>query len=374
MRNTVRFLLPLALVLVSENAFSFPIDAFSPSLASQPWTCNGTTGLAGGLPACTAQAPCVTPTGPLAEPHTLPDCGPDGPARRFVDPVTGGARAACVFRPASADTEARPLVVFLHGSEGAASAIYHAVTLREKAAIWRFTGGSGRGFWLAALQGRNLHWPQDRFEGAHFDYFFRDLASPSRNADVASLDRLIDDLAAQPGVDPSRIYLVGWSNGATFAQMYAIARHERSTPGGHRVAAAAGYAGGDPFENLSDEQSPSCALQHYPTSQVPLMVVHRACDALAACDETQRRLFALPPGMAVVPWIAILQRQVRDPNVERITVDRLGQRRFACAAPASCSRVVGLRNHLAWPNGIADGSGIDWEADMLGFLGERRLR
>ena len=131
--------------------------------------------------------------------------------------------------------------------------------------------------------------------------------------------------------------------------------------------------GGDPFENLSEDESPSCKLTRYPTSRVPLMVVHRACDALVACDEPQRQLFALPPGIAVGPWIDALARQVRDPNVQQITLDRFGQRRFACAAPSLCSQAVGLRNHLAWPNGIADGSGVDWETEMLRFLGAQSL-
>jgi len=42
------------------------------------------------------------------------------------------------------------------------------------------------------------------------------------------------------GVDPARIYVSSWSNGARFAALYAFARHDEGTPGGHRVADGSG--------------------------------------------------------------------------------------------------------------------------------------
>jgi poly(3-hydroxybutyrate) depolymerase len=47
------------------------------------------------------------------------------------------------------------------------------------------------------------------------------------------------------GVDPRRIYVMGWSNGGFFGQLLAIARHAGSSAG-YRVAAAAVFASADP--------------------------------------------------------------------------------------------------------------------------------
>jgi len=50
---------------------------------------------------------------------------------------------------------------------------------------------------------------------------------------------VIDDLVAAGVVDPALIGVMGWSNGGRFAALYAIARHEKPTPGGNRAAAFA---------------------------------------------------------------------------------------------------------------------------------------
>ena len=44
------------------------------------------------------------------------------------------------------------------------------------------------------------------------------------NPDIRFFDRLLEHLAGRFRIDPSRVYLVGMSNGATFAQLLAFAR------------------------------------------------------------------------------------------------------------------------------------------------------
>jgi poly(3-hydroxybutyrate) depolymerase len=285
----------------------------------------------------------------------------DGPPRTWTDPTTGGARAACVYRPAGATPASpRPLVVFFHGGGGSATDIYDATSLRAKAGYY--------GFLLAADQGRYLSWP-NRPGGPVHDFYYRDFTTHSSNPDVRNADRLIDDLVAEGGVDESRIFVMGWSNGGWFGEAYAIARFASPTPGGHFVAGVAVYSSGNPFENISDTQSPTCARLAAPHTTVPLLLVHRACD-INGCNEAQRRLSGQPPGANLADWISTLQLTLGDPTVEDILVDGQGQQATACTPIPPCSSDYATLNHLRWPDGVADQGHHDWELRMLSFLQE----
>lgn len=328
------------------------IDASGPAAVA---TCNRKTGLGAPLAPCTPEAPCTSPlgavTGATARPPRCASGGAADPIVSWRDERSGDERAACVFTPSGASPAApRPLVVFFHGSRGTADNVYEHTGLRARASSYPLSGdGASPGFVLASLQGRRLHWPAQHVEGAHFDFYFRDLAAPSTNPDVRATDRLIDQLVARGGVDPRRIYLTGWSNGATFAHLYAVARAKTPTPGGHRVAAAAAYAGGDPFRGLVEGESPSCELDPYPRADVPLLEVHRACDALVPCDGAQRAAFKMPPGDDVRDWMEIFTRKIGGPPPEEILLDRAGRDATACAPAAACGAVEGIAAHLDWP-------------------------
>ncbi len=190
---------------------------------------------------------------------------------------------------------------------------------------------------------------------------------------MRALDALVDRLVDAGGIDPDRIYVTGHSNGAIFAMLYAVARHVTPTPGGHRVAAAAVYAGFDPFNDLRAMHTPSCALDPYPTTTVPIYQVHRACDSLVACDEAQNREFLDLPGGSVEGWLETLRTTMGDPNVEHAIIDFAGVEVDACTRPLLCTSSVGLVNHLRWPDGIDDGGGQDWEVPMLAFLRDHPL-
>lgn len=355
--------------------------------------CNPSTGLDAPLPVCSPTYPCTNVAKELNVPvltssSEKPTCRTstdavlagrvlfdDGEPLEWTDPA-GVVRYTCLFWPAGATTDStRPLVVFLHGGgAGMASTVYDFTSLRMKAASYDLSGDPVRpGFALLSIQGRNLHYPTyNPRDGHHHDFYYRDLASPSTNPDLANLDRLIDDVAADGRVDPSRIYLMGWSNGGFFSQMAAVARHDRPTPGGQRIAAAAVFSAADPFNNTSEEQSPSCRLDPYPTSAVPLFIASRACDVVA-CDQPQAdglrwQGFVTEPGHVVAPWIADLQAVVRDPNAGWRIVTGTGTVAGRCTAAAQCTPTIATLNHLRWPDGVADGSGIDHERAMLDFL------
>ncbi len=70
------------------------------------------------------------------------------------------------------------------------------------------------GFVLAIPEANNQMWKTILAEGE----------TQENNPDVMFIDRLIAELEVERGIDRSRVYLIGMSNGATFAQLYAAHR------------------------------------------------------------------------------------------------------------------------------------------------------
>ena len=264
-----------------------------------------TTGLAAPLATC-AQAPCAQPLGAAAITSDIsppscvysPSSGASQPQTilRYADPwassggdASANERYTCVSTP-PAQAGKVPLVVFFHGSHGGADDVYDYTQLfpKSQSYAWPASSGGGTGFYLASIQGRNLNWPDPNPGGPHHDYFFRDLSTSSCNPDVWNADQTIDRIVqTYANVDPSRIYVMGWSNGAYFAEMYATGRQTQPTAGGHYVAGAAVYAGSDPYNNTVSTQSPSCALSQYPRTSAPIYLIHRSCDSLVPCNVAQ---------------------------------------------------------------------------------------
>jgi poly(3-hydroxybutyrate) depolymerase len=356
--------------------------------------CNGTTGLEEPLQVCSQTQPCsnaiVFVNGQLVTDQTVttasdaPVCATqnhlldDGPPEQWTD-VDGVIHYACLFKPGgTSPASPRPLLIYFHGAGGNASHVYDVTGIRVKAIDYNLSGDPARlGFILASVQGRNLHFPPGERPGRHHDYYYRDLASPSTNPDVENVDQLIDTLVAQGGVDPQQIYVMGWSNGALFAQMYAIARFDTATPGGNHVAAGAGYAFGNPFDNFSNAQTPSCELNPYPVSMVPLYLINRTCDALTGCNAEQEQKFHLPPGRSAEDWVTQLMNPsyVNDLNVTfqriHLSTDLLapGAAATECDAASSCTQDAGTNAHLEWPYGPLYGAqDPDWEIPMLDYL------
>ena len=81
--------------------------------------------------------------------------------------------------------------------------------------------------------------------------------------DVAYLDALIDDAVAKNPIDPSRVYLIGFSNGAFMAHRYACDRAER-------VAGIVAFAG-DPWKDTT-----KC----HPKVPVTVLQVHGDADPI----------------------------------------------------------------------------------------------
>lgn len=304
----------------------------------------------------------------------------DSPPFVRVDP-SGVRRYACLFEPAeAAPSSLRPLLIWLHsGGAGGADDLYDATSIRSKAIDYPLSNdpfGLRRGFFVLAVQGRNLKFPTESSDGAQHDFYHRDLSRLSSNPDIDHLDRWIDELVDTSKVDRNRIYLMGWGNGGFFAQMYAITRHQTPTHGGNRIAAAAVYSAGDPFNNTDETQRPSCQLDPYPTSRVPIMLIGRACDTVA-CDEAQfAQLVELEPSLSVPGYIASIWEddlflKVRNTDVERLLIGDKGVMSIRCDVDCDVERAV--TNHLRWPDGVADRGSMDYEPIMLDFLRDHPL-
>jgi hypothetical protein len=356
------------------------------------WSCNATVGLTGPTPTCSTAWPCDGDGGnEIHSPFATSECETtpsktflpyhynDGPPLKWTDPVTGDPESACLYVPPAAMQEPLPLLVFFAPSGGSAQSDYDETLLRHKA-IDSSLGPDGAGFLLASLQPRAIH---DVYDPAHgsfaWDSNFRDRSSPSCNEDIRAADELIDRVVAMGGVDPKRIFVSGHSSGAVFAELYGIARHATATAGGSKVAAVSIYAGADPFNNINT-QTPSCQLNPYPTSDVPIQVVHRVCDVFVACDDAQEAYFMLPPGDSVETWLSTtLRHAVGDPNGEDILLDTdfSNAPASACMAPppadgGGCTYVVGFAAHIDWPDGVLNHS-VDVEPQMLAFLSAHPL-
>ncbi len=355
-------------------------------------SCNPDTGLDGPLPVCT-DVVCDRPAVELGVDIVtwatiVPTCRTtnlddrpyffDGPARSR-DGISGVRRYACVYEPPGASAVSRrPLVVWLHGGgAGTADNVYDATSIRTKAVDFDLSNDPDRpGFFLLSVQGRSLRYPTfTPRDGHHHDFYYRELGAPSTNPDIANLDALIDQLVSTGRVDPQRIYVMGWSNGGFFSQLYAIARNVTPTPAGNRVAAAVAFSAADPFHNTREDQSPSCRLEPYPSSAVPILLISRSCD-IVACDDAQLARLGIEspsPGHVVSTWQHDLLARVGNQNVDRIIVAGNGRITDACSHSFLCSLPVATLNHLRWPDGVADHSGRDHEPAMLGFLREHPL-
>lgn len=343
-------------------------------------SCDPGVGVVAPLATCSVDAPCLNalvgkyngysfqtvtidstpPACQTANPNNPPF--DDGPALSWTD-SKGTTRYYCQFVPDGAKAALRPLVIWLHGAGGSADHLYNLTHLRQHASATVIGADEQQsGFLLIAVQGRNLHWPTIHPDGAHHDTFHRTLAT---NPDVQFLDQLIDSLVATQQVDTKRIYLMGWSNGAMFAQFYATFRHAQPTPGGHRVAAAAVFATANPFERLSWFGSAECAYAPLPTSNVPVYIVNRDCDALTACNATQQASFGLPPGHDLTTWLKTLRGAI---NNDKVTLQLIGVTATAVSDCALlCTQPLGLSNHARWPDG-STGDVKEWESAMLAFL------
>ena len=279
----------------------------------------------------------------------------------------GDERYACLYEPPPANKEdPLPLVVFLHGSVADADSIrFTGLTdLVDKAQL----GGKRPGFILLAPQGRytSHFYPGFDSHGFGWDNWYRQL-NPSgsetvdgttypENIDATTIDHFVAQVVAGGKVDTSRIYLMGWSNGAAMAMLYALNRSW--------VAAAAVYSAPDPFAAFFDlcSQAPvareanGVGQVRVSNPRVPIMHLRNDCDIGGIC----------PNGSRFADRIRAMGG-----NIDDVIIGSSGARMTSC--DESCGTDVmgdgqiekvgavrGLVHHVRWPK--------DWNDRMLDFL------
>ncbi|MGH7879501.1 MAG: alpha/beta hydrolase, partial [Candidatus Binataceae bacterium] len=202
---------------------------------------------------------------------STPSCTPfgDRPAQLFspIVPVCalgkrlgpwsdgdGTPRYACLYEPPpAAAAKPLPLVVYLHPSLVPADNVEVMTNLLEQRASANLSDDPARpGFILLAPQGRNTHhyYPPPDSAGPGWDNWYRQFSPDgdvvvdgvryAENVDAAAIDHFIATAAATGKVDPARIYLTGWSNGAAMAYAYGLSRWTN--------AAIAVYSSPDPYQ------------------------------------------------------------------------------------------------------------------------------
>jgi len=263
------------------------------------------------------------------------------------------------------------MVVFLHPSETSAYSVILTglVGLIDKAVL----GDANPGFILLAPQGRyTAHgYPGFNSDELGWDNWYRQLSPAGtlaeggaiyyENVDAASIDHFIGETLAMGKVDRRRIYLMGWSNGAAMALLYALNRPW--------VAAAAVYSAPDPFSALSDvcPQKP-VALAPEDNGQarvfhalVPLMHVRNDCDIGGICPNGNRfaaRVRALGGSIKDV---------IIDSSARRVAScdDSCGADEMGAGQIGTVAALRGMARHMQWPT--------EWNGRMLNFLREYPL-
>ncbi len=189
---------------------------------------------------------------------TLPTKGPI-PSRTYdLDlgkDARGWQRSALVHVPPELGTDQRPLLVVLHGAFSTGAAMEKETGFSRLADTERFIVTYPQGIGIfGLLQHWNAGFCCGRAEAKGWD-------------DVGTILRLLATLEERLPVDPSRIYLVGMSNGGMLAYRLAAEHPERFAA----VAVMAGAIG-------SSEQGVAPWRLPHPARPVPVLILHGRAD------------------------------------------------------------------------------------------------
>lgn len=293
-----------------------------------------------------------------------PDCDRGRLLPSWTD-ANGTERYACLYGRRHGADHPLPLVVFLHGSIASVDSIRLTglVEQAERADL----GGAERGFLLLAPSGRHTahYYPGVDANALGWDNWYRQLAprgvtiagtTYEENADASAIDHFIQEVVATGEVDPRRIYLSGWSNGAAMAVLYALHRPS--------IAAAAVYSAPDPFGAFNDPcpqkpvAGPPRSDRELQVSNPNLAVMHvrNSCDIGGTC----------PNGNALAAELRSVGSALTDVILgqngapTRACEDACGTNPMAGLGRGRLAALRGLWNHLHWPS--------SWNARILEFL------
>jgi pimeloyl-ACP methyl ester carboxylesterase len=258
------------------------------------------------------------------------------------------------------------MVVFLHPSETSAYSVILTglVGLIDKEEL----GERNPGFILLAPQGRyTTHgYPGYDSKGLGWDNWYRQLSPAgavaaetttyNENVDAASIDYFVNKMIATGKVDRERIYMMGWSNGAAMALLYALNRPW--------VAAAAVYSAPDPFSALFDvcTQTPVAVAPggngqaRVFNPHVPLMHVRNDCDIGGICPNGNRLVARVRALGGSVEDVILNSSERRVPSCD----ESCGTDEMAVGQIGTFAGLRGMVRHMRWP--------ALWNERMLNFL------
>jgi predicted esterase len=275
----------------------------------------------------------------------------------------GTDRYACIYEPhIDAGNRKLPMIVYVHPSLFSAGWVTVTNLLDFQDSVSLTPDANAPGYIVLAPEGRNTahFYPFPDNQGIGWDNWYRQLDPHGdvkigdtvyrENVDAATIDHFIAEQVAAGKVDPNRIYVTGWSNGAAMAILYAVNRPN--------IAAAAVYSAPDPFGALGDPcpQVPIVPIGSLPPNNkqvrifnpnIPAMHIHNSCDIGGICPNGEE-----------------MAKQLRAVGVkfEDVILDGDGNRVNAC--DISCgskpegglsfwsnpwSASVGAWHHLQWP-------------------------
>jgi dienelactone hydrolase len=279
----------------------------------------------------------------------------------------GTPRYACLYLPSKASSSPLPLVVYLHPSLADADSIGITNLLKTINTANVSDNPQNPGFILLAPEGRNTThlYPSFDSKGPGWDNWYRQI-SPSgevtvggttyaENVDAATIDHFIDLETATGKVDPNRIFVTGWSNGAAMAFLYGLSRPN--------IAAIAPYSAPNPFGAFNDpcQQTPvagapggNSQLQIF-NPGLPTDHLHNNCDIAGIC----------PNGELMESELLPLGVFVQDTIMDAMQEPANGCD-FTCGTnpdgdPNNVKGdTVGARNHTRWPT--------TWNLAILDFF------
>ncbi|CAF1347877.1 unnamed protein product [Didymodactylos carnosus] len=245
---------------------------------------------------------------------------------------TSYQRGACLI--SEKFTKQLPLLVWLHPSLAPRNAIVLTGLLEATTTADLANDKSRLGYHLLIVSGRSTthFYPFPDAKGLGWDNWYRNYDrsdSKKINVDVQTIDHFIKTAKSVASVDPKRVYMSGWSNGAAMAVEYGL-----NTP---NISAVAAYSAPDPYRDIDDpcEQEPS------PPYLTPFKILYNQCDVLGICTTGKAFISELlsryPKLIAEFNVTDALQSSVMNPP-ECINSTLL------------CKGIlVGGLNHVRWP-------------------------
>ena len=327
-----------------------------------------------GTPAMGGSAPGMC--GPFGDPPAIftgvvkPGCLHGALLGPWKDP-NGTERYACLWLARHAASKSRlPMVIYLHPSLFGPNTVALTGLLRYQDSRSLSADPENAGYIVLAPVGRKTlhHYPRPDEKGLGWDNWYRQLNPAGdvtvgkglyrENVDAAAIDHFVAQEVAGGKVDPARIYITRWSNGAAMAILYALNRPT--------IAAAAVYTAPDPFGAFHDPcpQTPvkgpaanDAQIQIF-NPGVPTMHLHNSCDIAGIC----------PNGERMAQQLAAAGVSVRDTIID-FSGKQVNQCTLSCGASESGASTpgsdplgfsVGLVEHGRWPK--------KWTPVMLDFM------